>query len=235
MAIIQAEKLVKAYGLLPVLRGLTLSIERGEFVALLGHNGSGKSTFLRLLTGLTAPTSGHLTIGGWQIPQEMAAVRAQIGLVAHRSLLYENLTARENLMFFGRLYGLSGRELDSRISDLLGRVGLGKRAHDQVRTFSRGMSQRLSIARALLHDPAVLLFDEPYTGLDQTAMNALDRLLLEAHQGGRTIIMTTHQIDKAVQIAHRAMIIARGVIAYDGQTDRLDVSGLAAEYARVNS
>src|SRR5450432_2645888 len=146
-SIIETHALVKAYGLQPVLRKLDLSVERGEFVALLGPNGSGKSTLLRLLAGLSKPTSGTIRVGGWELPREAAAVRAQIGMVSHHALLYENLTARENLLFFCRLYNLDNQE--ERIRQGLARVGLTKRGADLVRTYSRGMLQRLSIARAL--------------------------------------------------------------------------------------
>src|SRR5688572_26592069 len=194
--LIETRALVKAYGLVPVLRKLDLAIEKGAFVALLGPNGSGKSTLIRLLAGLSRPTSGTILIGGWELPREAAAVRAQIGLVSHKALLYENLTARENLTFFSRLYNLSNRDTAARIPELLNRVGLGKRGDDLVRTYSRGMQQRLSIARALLHQPHVLLMDEPYTGLDQDASLILDELLIRAHQDGHTILMATHQLDR---------------------------------------
>lgn len=210
---IETHALVKAYGLLPVLRKLDLSIERGQFVALLGPNGSGKSTLLRLLAGLSKPTAGTIKVGGWELPREAAAVRAQIGMVSHKPLLYENLTARENLLFFCRLYNLDDHE--GRIKRGLERVGLVKRANDLVRTYSRGMLQRLSIARALLHEPHVLLMDEPYTGLDQDAGATLDALMREAHAEGHTIVMTTHELDRAAALADRAIILTRGVIGYD--------------------
>jgi heme ABC exporter ATP-binding subunit CcmA len=232
-AIIEIRALVKAYGLLPVLRKLDLSVERGQFVALLGANGSGKSTLLRMLSSLSKPTSGTIHIGGWALPQEAAAVRAQIGLVSHKPLLYENLTARENLTFFGRLYPLTRDEREMRAVTLLERVGLGKRGHDLVRTFSRGMQQRLSIARALLHNPDVLLFDEPYSGLDQDASAILDDLLLEAHRDGRTIIMATHQLDRAAQLPSRILILSRGVVAFDAPAAQMDASLLAATYTEV--
>jgi heme exporter protein A len=231
--IIEARKLVKAYGLLPVLRGLDLSVERGEFIALLGPNGSGKSTLLRLMTGLTRPTSGVLTIGGWRLPEEAAAVRAQIGLVSHRSLLYENLTAKENLAFYGRLYNLPPDKLNPRIDELLARVGLHKRAHDLARTFSRGMTQRLSIARALLHDPDVLLFDEPYTGLDQAATAILDGLLREAQGEGRTIIMVTHELLKAAELSSRVLILSKGVVGYDAPMTDRNPAKLTTTYAEI--
>ncbi|MBC8100449.1 MAG: heme ABC exporter ATP-binding protein CcmA, partial [Armatimonadetes bacterium] len=208
--LIAAEQLTKAYGLMPALRGLTLSIPRGQSVALLGPNGSGKSTLIRLLTGLTRPTSGTLTVGGWRIPDEAAAVRAQIGLVSHRLLLYENLTARENLQFFGRLYHLPPDVLEQRTVALLAQVGLSKRAHSLVRGFSRGMQQRLSIARALLHQPDVLLLDEPYTGLDRSAAETLDTLLHDAQAAGRTVLLATHQFEQAAQLTQRVLILGKG-------------------------
>lgn len=216
--IIEIRNLAKTYDVLPVLKPLNLDIVRGQFLALLGPNGSGKTTLLRLIAGLIKPSAGTIRIGGWQIPEETEAVRAQIGMVSHKPLLYDNLTARENLRFFAQLYNLPAQETMPRIELLLKRVGLFKRADTLVRTFSRGMLQRLSIARALLHDPHVLLFDEPHTGLDRDAMQVLDALLLEAHQEGHTIIMTTHHLDSAALLAERAVIIFRGGIACDTAT-----------------
>lgn len=229
--IIEAEQLTKAYGLMPVLRRLDLQVERGTCVALLGPNGSGKSTLLRLISGLSRPTAGVLRVGGWLLPREAAAVRGYIGVVSHRALLYEGLTARENLLFFARLYAIP--DADARISSLLTQVGLHKRAHDLVRTFSRGMLQRLSIARSILHNPDILLLDEPHTGLDQHATAALDALIATARAEGRTILLTTHHLDKAVQLAERILILSRGVIAYDQTTAGLTEHDLTEAYTRV--
>jgi len=229
--IIETRALGKAYGLLPALRKLDVAVAKGEFVALLGPNGSGKSTLLRLLAGLSKPTAGTIRIGGWELPREADAVRAQIGLVSHKPLLYDNLTARENLRFFARLYNL--RDPDPRIDDLLGRVGLAKRGDDRVRGFSRGMQQRLSIARALLHDPHVLLMDEPYTGLDQDASAVLDTLLLDAQRDGHTILMSTHDLERAARLTSRILILSRGILGYDAPAAGLDGVSLAARYADV--
>jgi heme exporter protein A len=234
-SMIEVQALTKAYGLMPVLRGLDLQIPRGQFVALLGPNGSGKSTLLRLLAGLSRPNSGRILIGGWELPKEAAAVRGQIGMVAHKPLLYENLTARENLAFFGRLYNIPEDKLDGRIVDALQRVGLVKRADDLARAFSRGMQQRLSIARTLLHNPHVLLLDEPYTGLDQDACRTLDTLLKEAHTAGHTIVMTTHELERAAALADRAVILARGRLHYDMPTTHLDGLKLATDYATITT
>jgi len=232
-SIIEVQGLTKIYGLLPVLKSLDLTITQGEFVALLGPNGSGKSTLLRLLSGLSKPTKGLIRIGGWQIPQEAMAVRAQIGMVSHKPLLYENLTASENLHFFAKLYNIAQDERDKRITDLLRQVGLHRRSTSLVRTFSRGMQQRLSIARALLNDPDVLFFDEPYTGLDQDAGDMLDDLLRNAHDKDRTIIMTTHQLYRAKLLAGRAIILSRGNVAYDSGAGGLDAIDLTSIYAKT--
>jgi heme exporter protein A len=232
--LIETQALVKAYEIAPVLRKLDLGIARGEFVALLGPNGSGKSTLLRLLSGLSKPTAGVIRVGGWELPKEAHAVRAQIGMVSHKPLLYENLSARENLTFFARLYNLPPAGIPARITELLAAVGLGKRGDDLVRTFSRGMLQRLSIARALLHDPDILLLDEPYTGLDQDASAVLDSLLKTAYADGRTVIMSTHDLARAATLASRVVILSRGVIGYDQPAGK-DAAALAATYTEVTS
>jgi heme exporter protein A len=233
MALIEIRNLIKAYGYVPVLRKLDLTVERGECVALLGANGSGKSTLIRLLCGLSKPTSGTISIGGWKLPQEAAAVRAQIGLVAHKPLLYETLTGRENLLFFARLYNAP----TARIAALLERVGLAKRADEPVRAYSRGMQQRLSIARALLHAPDVLLFDEPYTGLDADAAAALDALILQTRDEGKTMIMALHDFDRAAHLASRIIVLARGQIGYDTAESGAvrDAAHLASLYTAANA
>lgn len=215
-AIIQIDALSKAYGFVPVLKQLDFSVERGQFVGLLGANGSGKSTLLKMIAGLVKPTHGIIRVGGWHMPKEAQAVRPQIGMVSHKALLYENLTARENLRFFAKLYGIHD---EARLEALLDQVGLQRRGDSLVRTFSRGMQQRLSIARALLHQPHILLFDEPYTGLDQDASAVLDTLLQEAHQAGHTILMATHQLQRAAKLANRLVILHRGKVAHDERSE----------------
>ncbi|MGC8825601.1 MAG: heme ABC exporter ATP-binding protein CcmA, partial [Anaerolineae bacterium] len=172
---VEARGISKAFGRYRVLRGVDLRIEQGEFLALLGPNGAGKTTFLRILATLSRPTEGRAWINGQPLDGDTRRVRQQIGLVSHQTFLYGDLTAEENLRFYGRLYRVPA--LEDRIAELLERVGLYERRHDPVRTFSRGMQQRLSIARAVLHDPPVLLLDEPDTGLDQQAARMLRELL----------------------------------------------------------
>ena len=232
-SIIEVENLSKTYGMFSVLRSLSFDLARGETVALLGQNGSGKSTLLRLLAGLSKPSAGVIRIGGWQMPKEAMEVRRQIGLVSHQPLLYSNLSARENLDFFGKLYGLSSDERGERISAVLDQVGLMKRGDSLALSFSRGMQQRLSIARALLHQPDILLLDEPFTGLDQAAAEVLEDLVLSAQREERTLIMTTHQLGRAPSLASRALILSRGQIAFDGNIAKMSPASLGELYAGV--
>ncbi len=231
---IKIDKVTKAFGFYPVLRGIDLEIERGQFLALLGPNGSGKTTLLRILAGLGKPTTGNITIGGWHIPEEIAAVRPQLGIVSHLPLLYDGLTAEENLLFFARLYDIPSSQREARVAEILQEVGLHKRAKDVVNTFSRGMQQRLAIARALIHDPAILFLDEPYTGLDQDAAALLDRLLKEVAgigRGERTAIMTTHDLRRAYNLTSHVAILSRGKVGYYGPTGTMQPDDLPRIYA----
>ena len=229
--IIEVENLSKTFGLLPVLRSVNFGVARGETIMLLGQNGSGKSTLLRLLAGLSKPTAGVIRIGGWQMPKEAMAVRRQIGLLSHQPLLYGNLSARENLDFFGKLYGMAKDERAERIGALLDQVGLAKRADSLTRGFSRGMQQRLSIARATLHQPEILLLDEPFTGLDQAAAERLEGLVMSAQREERTLIIATHQLGRAPTLAGRALILSRGQIAFDGNIATMSAASLGELYA----
>ena len=228
-ALIDVRGLVKVQGRLPVLRGLELQLRRGEFVALLGPNGSGKSTLLRLLAGLSRPEGGSIHIGGWQVPAELAALRAQIGYVGHETLLYDHLSARENLRFLARLYSVD--EPDRRIRELLAQVGLERRAQELVRNYSRGMQQRLAIARALLPQPAVLLLDEPFDGLDAGATEMLAQLLRVTQE--RSILMATHRFGLAERLANRALILQRGVVGAEVSLTETAPGALAARYAEL--
>jgi heme exporter protein A len=217
--LIKVEALSKAFGLRPALRSVSFEVGRGELIALLGANGSGKTTLLRILAALSRPSSGVVLIGGWQLPKEALAVRGQLGVVTHLPLLYDDLSAVENLQLYAELYNLpreiGKRAVQMRIREALARVGLAKRADDRVRTFSRGMQQRLALARATLHDPAVLLLDEPYTGLDAQGSALLDTLIAEWHAQGRTIIAALHDLARAAALCQRALILANGKLAAD--------------------
>lgn len=228
---IEVHKLVKRFGLKPVLRGLEFRVEPGEFVALLGPNGAGKTTFLRILASLSRPTLGEVRIAGYQLPAQAAAVRRRLGVVSHLPLLYGDLTAEENLRFYGRMYGVP--RLEERITEVLDMVGLAPRRRDLVRTFSRGMQQRLAIGRAVLHDPEVMLFDEPHTGLDQDASAMLDGVLQEVAARGRTVVMTSHDLVRVADLASRFDVLSRGVIVASAQRSEIDSKDLLSFYRKA--
>jgi len=228
---IEVRKLVKRFGLKNVLRGLDFDVQAGEFVALLGPNGAGKTTFLRILASLSRPSLGQVSVAGYKLPAQAAAVRRRLGVVSHLPLLYGDLTAEENLQFYGRMYDLEN--LESRIGEVLDMVGLAARRRDLVRTFSRGMQQRLAIGRAVLHDPDVMLFDEPYTGLDQDASEMLDEVLKNVAAIGRTVVMTSHDLARAEDLATRFDILSRGVIAASASRAELDNSNLLTFYKQA--
>jgi heme exporter protein A len=229
--VIETRSLRKAFGLRPVLRGVDLDIAPGEFVALLGPNGAGKTTLMRILATLSRPTSGLVRVAGYPLPAGAAEVRQRLGVVSHHTLLYSDLTAEENLAFYARLYALPTPA--ARIAAVLEQVGLDRRRRDLVRTFSRGMQQRLAIARALLPDPAVMLFDEPYTGLDPDASLMLDDVLRAVALTGRTVLISTHDLPRGLSLADRVVILAYGVIAYSSPTAGLRPAEFAETYAGV--
>lgn len=228
--IIETRNLEKHFGHKKALRGVNLTVYSGDFLTLFGPNGAGKTTFLRTISSIVRASSGEVLFEGRSMGQDTLALREKLGFVSHNSLLYEDLTARENLVFYGRMYGVP--ELDARIDELLRKVGLYHRQHDVVRTFSRGMLQRLAIARAVLHDPPVLLLDEPYTGLDIQAIRILDDLLEELKDGSRTFIMTSHDIGKGFEHATRVAILAEGKIVLDKKKEEVTLDEFTAEFWR---
>jgi heme exporter protein A len=225
------KKLVKRFGMKTVLRGLDFEVRQGEFVAILGPNGAGKTTFLRILASLSRPTLGELSVAGYRLPVQAASVRARLGVVTHLPLLYGDLTAEENLRFYGRMYAVSN--MSKRVDEVLEMVGLASRRSDLVRTFSRGMQQRLAIGRAILHDPEVMLFDEPHTGLDQDACDMLDNLLRNVAGRGRTVVMTSHDLARVEDLATRFDVLSRGVITASIDRGNLGESNLLDFYRRV--
>lgn len=230
-AIIEVRRLIKRFGLKTVLAGLDFSVTPGEFVAILGPNGAGKTTFLRILASLSRPTMGLVRIAGYILPGQAAGVRRRLGVVSHQSLLYGDLTAEENLRFYARMYSVLNAE--QRIQQVLELVGLHLRRRDLVRTFSRGMQQRLAIGRAVLHDPEVMLFDEPHTGLDQDACVMLDGVLREVAARGRTVVMTSHDLARAGDLATRFDVISRGVINASVRRDQIEADQLLAFYRQA--
>ncbi len=232
-AAIQVRQVTKAFGHQVALRGVDLSVAEGEFLALFGPNGAGKTTLLRIIASLTRPTSGTVHLCGQDLGQSSPAVRQQIGLISHHPLLYGDLTPDENLRFFARLYDLA--DAGARIAAVLEQVGLTARRRDPVRTLSRGMVQRLSIARAILHDPAIMLFDEPYTGLDLQAADMLREVLQGLAAANRTVILTTHSLEQGLEMCNRVAILHRGRVAWQGERAGLDLAGVKEIYREVVS
>ena len=228
---LEAEDVRKSFGHFTALGGLSLSVRRGEFLALFGRNGAGKTTFLKVAATLVRPTHGKVCVEGIDIRDEPEQARRHIGFLSHNTYLYRDLNPLENLRFFGKLYGLTDSE--QRIGKLLERVGLKRRALDPVRSFSRGLHQRLGLARVMLHDPSLILLDEPYTGLDANAVQTLNQMLDEAAASGKTIILTTHDLDQGLRSASRAVIIDRGKIVFTSDAKDPSVREAYEQYIRV--
>lgn len=213
--VVEAENLSKTFAWVPVLQGVSYRVAPGETVAIFGPNGAGKTTFLRLLSTLLKPSSGTLQLFGQ--PTDDPAVRRKLGFLGHDSFLYPDLTPIENLTFYGKAYGLAN--LRDRIHSVLQFVGLAEWGQAQVRTFSRGMEQRIALARTLLHEPDLLLFDEPYSGLDARGVTTLQTALTQTKAQGKTVIFTTHDFALGLDLCDRALIFNRGHIVWqsDGQ------------------
>ncbi|GHO52933.1 heme ABC exporter ATP-binding protein CcmA [Ktedonobacter robiniae] len=228
---VEVEGLKKSYGLKPILRGINLRVQAGERLALLGANGAGKTTLMRVLACLAKPGAGTVRLCGWNAESDAQEVRHLVGLVAHQPYLYEDLTAQENLEFFARMYSVSqGR---ARAQVLLERVGLAKRASERVRTFSRGQLQRLAWARALLHQPDILLLDEPDTGLDQQGHALIDELMAEHSARGGSTVFITHQLERALALSDQLAFLVNGRIVRNCASSELSVEALQQVYREV--
>lgn len=213
-SIISVKGLSKRFAGHVALDGIDLNIEQGEFVIILGPNGAGKTTLLKVLETLIRPSSGSVKIGGLELSRSAVQIRRMIGAISHESYLYSDLTVEENLRFFGKMYGLQDDALTGRIHMLLEQMHLEYRHMDRVSTLSRGMKQRLSIARSLIHDPEIILMDEPYTGLDLQSACDLEKLLLENSRKA-TVLMVTHDIDRAYSMCDRIIMLCDGKISSD--------------------
>ncbi len=210
---LEVDSVSKYYGDFPALRKIKLNVEPGSTVALLGRNGAGKTTLLRIIAGLSKASEGSVRIAGADVRKE--TTRRRIGVLGHGISLYDELSASENLILFAKLYGLDDPEKQA--VAWLERTGLGRVRDGLVREFSRGMRQRLAVARAFIHEPDVLLLDEPFTALDDRAIAVLQSLLNDAHAQGRTIVMSTHQLKEALELATHVALIQRGQLAFTGE------------------
>lgn len=228
MPAIEAVGVTKTFGATRALRGVDLKVDRGAFLSIFGPNGAGKSTLLGILATLIRPTAGTVRVEGWDVREAAEKVRGRIGVISHQTFMYDDLTASENLYFYGRMYDL--RDLPGRVDRALAQVGLTERRDDRAGGFSRGMKQRLSIARSTLHDPSVLLLDEPFTGLDPSASEMLSQLLGELKGAGRTVVMITHDIAHGLDLADRVALLVQGRWAYQRTAEGLDAGQLKAIY-----
>ena len=219
---IVAEGVTKSFGNVQALRGIDLKVKKGEFVTVFGPNGAGKTTLIKLLATLTKPTSGKVIIANHDIKKEPDKVRALIGAISHDPYLYGNLSALENIGFFASLYGIS--QPKEKAIQVIKQVGLESRMYDLVRTFSRGMQQRLAVARAIVHEPKILLLDEPYTGLDQHGARIFGELLNWLKTENRTIVMTTHNLPEGLEISDRVAILDGGRIIYESDARGIELT-----------
>lgn len=219
-AALEARGLVREYGAVVAVDGIDLALAPGEALTIFGPNGAGKSTLLGMLGGAARPTRGTVSIGGTVIDPSVTSWRHQVGILSHRGFLYARLTAAENLRFYADLFGLD--DVERRVGTGLERVGLADRARVEARHLSHGMKQRLSLARTLLHDPDIVLLDEPYTGLDPSAASVLRSVLGELRDGRRTVVVVTHNLREGLAMATRVAIQLRGRFVWEGAADALD-------------
>ncbi len=227
-AAVLVRNLRKDYGHHEALRGVDLRLDPGTFLTIFGPNGAGKTTFMKVLSTLTRPTEGIVHVGGKDVVKDAPEVRKRVGVISHNTYLYAQLTGLENLEFYAGMYRVpNGRQ---RALSLLKRMDLFTRMDDRVGGYSRGMQQRLSVARALLHDPELLLLDEPYTGLDQHASRVLAEVLQGLRDGTRTVIMTTHNIQEGLSGCDRVAILVEGQFVYDRRVADIDTSSFQHTY-----
>ncbi|MCL4275850.1 MAG: ATP-binding cassette domain-containing protein [Anaerolineales bacterium] len=218
---LEVKDLQKNYGDFAAVKGITFNIKEGEIFSLLGPNGAGKTTTISMLSTLYTPTAGDASIGGHSISKEPMAVKQVIGVVPQELALYEDLTARENLIFWGQMYGLSGKSLNSRVDEVLEQIGLVDKAKNQVKTYSGGMKRRVNIGVGLLHKPRLLFMDEPTVGIDPQSRRAILDTVKDLNKQGMTVLYTTHYMEEAEELSDRVGIIDHGELIALGTQDEL--------------
>jgi heme exporter protein A len=225
---IEARGLTKKFGHKTALRNVDICLKEGDSLALFGPNGAGKSTLIQVLCSLMQPTAGRVRIAGYDTRRDRQALHQIIGLIGHQTFLYPQLTAYENLKFYGAMYGVC--QINDRISEILEIVDLSDYRNDTVENFSRGMQQRLSIGRAIVHDPRIMFLDEPFTGLDPQGREDFIKLIMQFRDQGKTIIMASHHLHLGLELCSRAAILKKGKILYQREVDRIPESDFKQIY-----
>ena len=225
---IEVEGLTKSFGNHHALRGVDLRVGRGDHLVIFGPNGAGKTTLVRLLSTLSKPSAGIVRVDGMNTRHDPVRIRRKIGLVSHETFLYDDLTIHENLEFYGKMYDVPN--LKQRICEVVSWVQLESRLHERVGTLSHGMQQRVSIARAVIHNPSVMLLDEPEVGLDPHAITMMSDILKSLNVEERTVVMTTHNLNQGMELGNKVAILAKGRIAYQAFKDEIDITNLKEIY-----
>ncbi len=232
-SLISLKKASKIYGIISALKKVDLDIYEGQVVTIFGANGAGKSTLLKILSMQTKLTSGALLYEGADYKKLQDTYRANFGIISHKPFVYENLSALENLMFYGSLYNVENRQ--EKAESLLKELDLYSRRNDPIRTYSRGMLQRISIARALIHSPNIIFLDEPYTGLDSLSKDKLSNLLKKQIVNKKTIIMVTHDINIGLDLASQVIIMKKGSIIFNKPKQEIDCTSFEKLYLELSS
>ncbi len=227
---IEASGLSKSFGIRHALLDVNLKTRKGSRLTIFGPNGAGKTTLIKILSTISKPSSGTTLIDGIDTRHSPEQIRSKLGVVSHSTFLYNNLTVSENLRFYGKMYGVS--DIENRIREVVSQVQLSSRLHDRVGTLSHGMQRRISMARAVLHNPSVLLLDEPEAGLDPRATEVMSDILETINSGERTVVMTTHNLERGIELSDEVIILHEGKVVYQASRQEIDAAGFRQTYNR---
>jgi heme exporter protein A len=227
---IELQGLTKSFGAHHVLKGIDLKVSAGERLAIFGPNGAGKTTLIKIVATLIRPSAGTVLINGTSIRDKPEQIRSRLGVMGHHTFLYDNLTVYDNLKFYGSMYGVNN--LDRTVREVIARVELESRLYDRVGTLSRGMQQRVSLARAIIHNPSILFLDEPETGLDPHAVSVMQGILDTPAIERNTVLFTTHNIERGLELCDRLAILSEGRIVYQKPKEEIDTANFKSVYNR---
>ncbi len=229
--ILETKDINKYFDRFKVLSNINIKLEEREFLTIFGANGAGKTTLLKIIAMLLKPNSGVIYFNGIDTQKSSDSVRKSIGFITHNTFLYNDLSAYENLKLYSILYDV--KNCEEQINIVMEKVGLLRRSSEPIRNFSKGMHQRLAVARAFLHNPTLLLLDEPYSGLDQKALNVLNQMLKNVHNEGKTAIITTHNIERGMEIADKVVVLNKGSIVFEKNKKQMEISEFKNMYVEI--